>query len=104
MEPVQHHDHDFLDLNPIFDPDLDLDLEVRSLYRRLQRGAERLSPAAAAAAVPKLKRMHFVTQPVPKMTNWLPALLQRWRSPRPMLIAQSGAGAYQYLNSSLKTF
>ena len=63
---------------------------MRGLSGLLADAADALPPADAAAARARLKRVHFTTQPLPAMRNWLPTLLRRWRSPRAMLIATSG--------------
>lgn len=97
--------------------------EVRGLHHRLEQGltdtllsqpgaveaVESLGDATAdveeklrrvaAEAEEKLKHMHFVTQPLPHMQNWIPGLLQKWRSPRKMLIARSGTSTLYELSS-----
>ena len=92
--------------------------EVRGLHHRLEQGlidrllskpgvveaVEKLEDApvdddkklqeATAVVAEKLKHMYFATQPLPHMNNWIPGLLQKWRSPRKMLIARSGVSMH----------
>lgn len=56
--------------------------------------------AALQAFPPELqgvrrRQLHFETQPVPAMRNWLPALLAQWRSPRKTLRVETTAGEIQ---------
>ena len=79
-------------------PVLAVDAQGRAeaMRSRLQWAADQLGLGAAQAAA-RLDRLAFVTLPVSGLSdvgaNFLPYLLDHWRSPRKVLIASTGSGS-----------
>ena len=79
-------------------PVLAVDAQARAeaMRSRLQWAADRLGLGAAQAAA-RLDRLAFATLPVSGLSdvgaNFLPYLLDHWRSPRKMLLAFTGSGS-----------